>query len=172
VATRSAGLLLYRRTAAGTDEDGPGFEVLLAHMGGPFWARKDAGAWTIPKGELEDGEAPHDAALREAAEELGVALPAPPVPDVDLGEVRQRSGKRVLAWAREAPPGVELTDVRSNLVEVEWPPRSGRRVEVPEIDRAAWFAPDDARRVIVSAQAELVDRLAAHLAAAGGVAGP
>ncbi|MFP3713207.1 NUDIX domain-containing protein [Puerhibacterium sp. TATVAM-FAB25] len=163
MATTSAGLLLYRRT--GTADGGAGFEVLLAHMGGPFWARKDAGAWTIPKGELEDGEPPHGAALREAAEELGVALPEPPVPDVELGAVRQRSGKRVLAWAREAPPGVDLTDVRSNLVEIEWPPRSGRRLQVPEIDRAAWFAPDDARRVIVSAQAELVDRLAAHLAA-------
>lgn len=162
MATTSAGLLLYRRA-----EGGAGLEVLLAHMGGPFWARKDAGAWTIPKGELEEGEDPHDAALREAAEELGRALPEPPVPDVDLGEVRQRGGKRVLAWAREAPPGVDLTDTRSNVVEVEWPPRSGRRIEVPEIDRAAWFAPDDARRVIVSAQAELVDRLAAHLAAVG-----
>jgi predicted NUDIX family NTP pyrophosphohydrolase len=170
VATTSAGLLLYRRTRS--TEGGAGFEVLLAHMGGPFWARKDAGAWTIPKGELEDGEAPHDAAVREAAEELGVVLPEPPGPDVDLGEVRQRSGKRVLAWAREAPPGVDLTDVRSNLVEIEWPPRSGRRVEVPEIDRAAWFVPDDARRVVVSAQAELVDRLAAHLADAGPVPGP
>ena len=154
MATTSAGLLLYRITHDG------GLEVLLGHMGGPFWARKDEGAWTVLKGELEPDEEPHAAALREAAEELGLPLPPPSIPDVDLGEVRQRSGKRVLAWAREwPPPGPDLEQVRSNTVEIEWPPRSGRRIEVPEIDRVAWFGPDDARRLVVSAQAALVDRL-------------
>jgi predicted NUDIX family NTP pyrophosphohydrolase len=149
MATTSAGLLLYRRTADG------GIEVLLGHMGGPFWARKNEGAWTVLKGELDAGEEPHDAAVREVAEELGLALP--PGTDIDLGEVRQKSGKRVLAWAREAD--VDPAQARSNTVEVEWPPRSGRRIEVPEIDRVAWFMPDDARRLVVSAQAAFVDRL-------------
>jgi len=157
--TTSAGLLLYRTT-----DDGA-LEVLLGHMGGPFWARKDAGAWTALKGELDPDEEPHAAALREAAEELGLPLPAPSTPDLDLGEVRQKSGKRVLAWAREwPPPGPDLDQVRSNTVEIEWPPRSGRRIEVPEIDRVAWFGPDDARRLVVSAQAALIDRLEAALA--------
>ena len=150
MATTSAGLLLYRRTEGS-------LEVLLAHMGGPFWARKDAGAWTLPKGELDADEDPHAAALREFAEELGVAPPSSAVPDVALGEVRQRAGKRVLAWAREGD--LDVTEIRSNTVEIEWPPRSGRRLKVPEIDRAAWFTPDDARRLVVSAQAAFVDRL-------------
>ncbi|MFE5342006.1 NUDIX domain-containing protein [Isoptericola sp. NPDC056578] len=162
MATTSAGLLLYRTTGDG------GLEVLLGHMGGPFWARKDEGAWTVLKGELEPDEEPHAAALREAAEELGLPLPAPSSPgvgtDIDLGEVRQRSGKRVLAWAREWPaPGPDLDQVRSNTVEIEWPPRSGKRIEVPEIDRVAWWGPDDARRLLVSAQAAFVDRLEATL---------
>ncbi len=151
MATTSAGLLLYRRTSDGD------VEVLLAHMGGPFWARKDAGAWTLPKGELDDGEDPHAAALREFAEELGVAPPSSSTPDLELGEVRQRAGKRVVAWAREGD--LDVTEIRSNTVDIEWPPRSGRRLEIPEIDRAAWFAPDDARRLVVSAQAAFVDRL-------------
>ncbi|MCP2265621.1 NUDIX domain-containing protein [Promicromonospora thailandica] len=153
MATTSAGLLLYRRTPGG-------FEVLLGHMGGPFWARKDEGAWTVLKGELEPGEDPHAAALREAEEELGLELPPASVPDLALGEIRQRAGKVVHAWAREWPEsGPDLSRVRSNTIEIEWPPRSGRRLEMPEIDRVAWFAPDDARRLAVRAQAELVDRL-------------
>ncbi len=152
--TTSAGLLPYRRTPHG------GVEVLLGHMGGPFWARKDAGAWTILKGEVDPGEDPHAAALREASEELGLDLPPSGTADLELGEVRQKSGKRVVAWAREWPDdGPDLTHISSNVVEVEWPPRSGRRIEVPEIDRVAWFVPDDARRLVVSAQAALVDRL-------------
>ncbi|CAM3419100.1 NUDIX domain-containing protein [Isoptericola cucumis] len=159
MATTSAGLLLYR-TAPGSE-----IEVLLGHMGGPFWARKDEGAWSVLKGELDPDEEPHAAALREAAEELGLPLPPASTPDVDLGEVRQRSGKRVLAWAREwPPPGPDLDQARSNTVEIEWPPRSGRRLEIPEIDRVAWFTPDDARRAVVRAQATFVDRLEAAVA--------
>ncbi|MFD2028799.1 NUDIX domain-containing protein [Promicromonospora aerolata] len=160
--TTSAGLLPYRRLPDG------GTEVLLGHMGGPFWARKDAGAWTVLKGELDPGEDPHAAALREASEELGMDLPPAPAPDLDLGEVRQRAGKKVLAWAREWPrTGPDLAQISSNTVEIEWPPRSGRRLEVPEIDRVAWFGPDDARRLVVSAQAAFVDRLEHALATPG-----
>lgn len=152
--TTSAGLLPYRRLPDA------GFEVLLGHMGGPFWARKDAGAWSLLKGELDPGEDPHAAALREASEELGTELPPSPVPDIELGEVRQRAGKKVLAWAREWPQaGPDLEQITSNTVEIEWPPRSGRRIEIPEIDRVAWFPPDEARRLVVSAQAAFVDRL-------------
>ena len=160
--TTSAGLLPYRRLPDG------GLEVLLGHMGGPFWARKDAGAWTLLKGELDPGEEPHAAALREASEELGMALPPPSAPDIELGEVRQRSGKKVLAWAREWPAdGPDLAQIAGNTVEIEWPPRSGRRIEVPEIDRVAWLSPDDARRLAVSAQATFVDRLEEALASPG-----
>ncbi|WP_369374003.1 NUDIX domain-containing protein [Promicromonospora sp. Populi] len=159
MAKTSAGLLLYR-----TLPDG-GLEVLLGHMGGPFWARKDAGAWTLLKGELEPGEEPHAAALREAGEELGLELPTSAAPDVELGEVRQRTGKLVVAWAREWPhPWTDLAEARSNTVEIEWPPRSGKRIEIPEIDRVAWFGPDEASRLVVSAQAVFVDRLAEALA--------
>ncbi|GAA4732322.1 NUDIX domain-containing protein [Isoptericola chiayiensis] len=156
MAVTSAGLLPFRRPADG------GIEVLLGHMGGPYWAGKDAHAWTVLKGELDDGEDPHDAALREAGEELGLDLPPSDGPDLDLGEVRQRSGKRVLAWAREwTYPGPDLGAARSNTVEIEWPPRSGRTIAVPEIDRVAWWRPDDARRLLVTAQAAFVDRLEA-----------
>ncbi|MFD6448383.1 NUDIX domain-containing protein [Promicromonospora sp. NPDC060204] len=159
MATTSAGLLPFRRLPDG------GVEVLLGHMGGPFWARKDAGSWSLLKGELEPGEEPHAAAVREAAEELGLELPPSSGPDLELGEVRQRAGKVVHAWAREWPePGPDLSAISSNTVEIEWPPRSGKRLEIPEIDRVAWFAPDDARRVVVSAQAAFVDRLVEALA--------
>lgn len=159
MATTSAGLLPFRRLPDG------GIEVLLGHMGGPYWSRKDMGAWTLLKGEVEPGEDPYLAALREAREELGIELPAPSGQDIELGEVRQRAGKRVIAWAREWPrPGPDLGRIASNTVEVEWPPRSGQRIAVPEIDRVAWLAPDDARRLAVSAQAVLVDRLEAALA--------
>ncbi|MGN6605929.1 MAG: NUDIX domain-containing protein [Jatrophihabitans sp.] len=149
---QSAGLLLYR----GRGDD---VEVLLGHMGGPFWAKKDAGAWSVPKGEYGVDEEPRAAAAREFAEELG--SPPPPGPWLDLGEVRQRSGKTVVVWAVEGD--LDVASVRSNLVEIEWPPRSGRRIEVPEIDRAAWFRPADARERIVAAQAAFVDRLVAAL---------
>lgn len=151
----SAGLLLYRRTDDGV-------EVLLAHMGGPFWERRER-AWTIPKGEPEPGEDDlHAVAVREFTEELGVAPPPSAEPDLDLGTVRQSGGKVVQAWAREGT--VDETAVRSNEVEVEWPPRSGRTISAPEVDRAAWFTPDDARLAVVAAQAELVERLAVALA--------
>lgn len=150
----SAGLLLYRRT-------GDGIEVLLAHMGGPFWERRER-AWTIPKGEPEPDEDDLLAvAVREFTEELGVAPPPPTSPDLPLGSVRQSGGKVVHAWAREG--SVDETSVRSNTVEVEWPPRSGRTLTVPEVDRAAWFTPGDARLAVVAAQAELVERLAQAL---------
>jgi predicted NUDIX family NTP pyrophosphohydrolase len=149
VTVRSAGLLLYRR---------PGPELLLVHMGGPYWARKDAGAWTIPKGEYAD-EDPVAAARREFAEELG--SPPPDGPLLELGSVRQRGGKTVQAWAVEGD--FDVATLVSNTFEIEWPPRSGRRASFPEVDRAEWFDPDTARRKIVAAQAEFVDRLAASL---------
>jgi predicted NUDIX family NTP pyrophosphohydrolase len=142
---RSAGILLHRRG-----------EVLLVHPGGPFWAKRDEGVWSIPKGEYEDGEDPLAAARREFAEELGSALPD----DAQLrplGEVRQKNGKRVLAWAAEGD--LDASAVRSNTFEMEWPPRSGRTQAFPEIDRAEWFPLARARVKLVPAQAAFVDRL-------------
>jgi predicted NUDIX family NTP pyrophosphohydrolase len=146
----SAGLLLYRRS--------PELQVLLAHPGGPFWARKDDGAWSVPKGEVEPDEDPHAAALREFAEEIG---PVPDGAEIDLGGVRQSSAKTVLCWAREGD--LDPASVSSNLIEIEWPPRSGKRLAVPEIDRADWFGLDDARVKILKGQVVLLDRLAAAL---------
>ena len=144
----SGGLLLHRLA-------GGRREVLLGHMGGPFWARKDAGAWTVPKGELAPGEDPHAAALREFAEEIG--CPPPPGDDVPLGSVRQRGGKVVTVWAREAD--LDVTDAVSGTFELEWPPRSGRTVSFPELDRVRWVPVDEARALVVAAQVELLDRL-------------
>ena len=149
-AVHSAGLLLYRR---GSD----GLQVLLVHPGGPFWARRDAGVWSIPKGETDAGEDPLAAARREFAEELG--SPAPEGEPIALGEIRQKSGKRVTAWALAGD--LDLTTVRSNTFTTEWPPRSGRQAEFPEIDRAGWFSLAEAREKLIPAQAALVDRLAA-----------
>ena len=149
---RSAGILLYRN---GVDMH----EVLLVHPGGPFWAKKDLGAWSIPKGEPEPGEDPRDCALREFAEELG--SPPPGGELVELGEIRQRGGKVVTAWAAEGDLDPET--IHSDTFTLEWPPRSGVQREFPEVDRAAWFAPDEARRRLVPAQAELVDRLLERL---------
>lgn len=148
MAVLSAGLVLHRRTSAGD------VELLVAHMGGPFWARKDEGAWSFPKGVVEPGEEPLDAARRELAEELGV--PAPPGPFVPLGEVRQ-SGKTVVAWAVEAD--LDPADVVPGTFELEWPPRSGRTQAFPEVDRVAWVSPDEAVRLLVKAQRGLVPRL-------------
>ncbi|MCX5259732.1 NUDIX domain-containing protein [Streptomyces canus] len=150
----SAGLLLFRHT-----DDGP--EVLLGHMGGPFFARRDAGAWTVPKGEYEpESESAWDAARREFQEELG--LPPPDGEAVPLGEVRQTNGKVVTAWAIEAD--LDPATVVPGLFSMEWPPKSGRTREFPELDRVEWFGLDRARAVIVKAQAAFLDRLAEHSA--------
>lgn len=148
---RSAGLLVFRHTA-----DGP--EVLLGHMGGPLWAKKDAGAWTVPKGEYEPDEPAWEAARREFREELGLAPPDGEA--VPLGEVVQRNGKIVTAWAVEGD--LDPAAIVPGTFTMEWPPRSGRRQEFPELDRVAWFTPDRARAVIVTAQAAFLDRLAEH----------
>ncbi|KUO17221.1 NUDIX domain-containing protein [Streptomyces dysideae] len=152
---RSAGLLLFRHT-----DDG--LEVLLGHMGGPFFARRDAGAWSVPKGEYEpDQETAWDAARREFQEELGL-----PPPDgeaaVPLGEVRQSNGKIVTVWAVEAD--LDPATVVPGTFRMEWPPRSGQTQEFPELDRVEWFGVDLARDVIVKAQAAFLDRLAEHSA--------
>jgi predicted NUDIX family NTP pyrophosphohydrolase len=152
MARRSAGLLLYRR------RDGA-VELLLVHPGGPLWARRDAGAWSIPKGEVGEGEDPRAVALREFEEETG--HPAPRGELVALGEVRQRGGKLVTAWA--AAGDLDPAAITSNTFTLEWPPRSGRRREFPEVDRAGWFDPATAREKLLAAQAELVDRLLAAL---------
>jgi predicted NUDIX family NTP pyrophosphohydrolase len=148
-AKRSAGILLHRQ------RDGAR-EVLLVHPGGPFWAKKDAGAWSIPKGEYEDGEDARACALREFGEEIGAAAPEGEL--VDLGEVKQRGGKVVAAWALEGD--ADADSIRSNTFTLEWPPRSGKTQEFPEIDRAQWFSLDEARERILPAQAPLLDRLA------------
>jgi predicted NUDIX family NTP pyrophosphohydrolase len=152
VARRSAGIVLYRPGADGV-------EVLLVHPGGPFWAKKDAGAWSIPKGEYEDGEDPLACALREFEEETGTRLDGEGV--VELGSVRQKSGKQVSAWA--VAGDLDPATVSSNTFVMEWPPRSGRQAEFPEIDRAQWFGIDAAREKLVAAQAELLDRLLRHV---------
>ena len=145
----SAGLLLHRRGPDG------GIEVLIGHMGGPFWARRDAGAWSIPKGEHGPDEEPRDVALREFAEELGA--PAPVTDLVPLGEVRQSGGKRLTVWAAEGD--FDAAGAVSNTFSLEWPPRSGRVQEFPEIDRAAWTTLDEARVKLVQGQVPLLDRL-------------
>jgi predicted NUDIX family NTP pyrophosphohydrolase len=149
-AKRSAGVLLYRFEAGEP-------RLLLVHPGGPYWAKRDLGAWTIPKGEYEEGELARDCALRELEEELG-ALPSLDVEAlIDLGAVRQKSGKVVEAWAAEAD--FDPADLNSNTFAMEWPPRSGSEREFPEVDRAEWFDPEQARQKILPAQAELIDRL-------------
>jgi predicted NUDIX family NTP pyrophosphohydrolase len=144
----SAGILLHR----GADAS---LEVLLVHPGGPIWERRDAGAWSIPKGEYGDGEDPLAAARREFEEELGA--PPPGGDPIDLGEIRQKSGKRVRAWGLAGD--LDPSAIVSNTVEIEWPPRSGRRIEIPEVDRAQWFSLADARERINPAQVALLDRL-------------
>ncbi|MFF9173470.1 NUDIX domain-containing protein [Streptomyces sp. NPDC014793] len=148
---RSAGLLLFRRA-----DDG--LQVLLGHMGGPFFARKDAGAWTVVKGEYDAAEPAWEAARREFREELGLAPPDGEA--VPLGEVVQRGGKVVTAWAVEADLDPET--IEPGTFTMEWPPRSGRTQEFPELDRVAWFGLDRAREVIITAQAAFLDRLAEH----------
>jgi predicted NUDIX family NTP pyrophosphohydrolase len=130
-------------------------EVLLVHPGGPFWAKRDEGAWSIPKGEYEDGEDPRACALREFEEELGTPLAATEL--VELGSVRQKNGKLVTAWAADGD--LDASAIRSNTFTLEWPPRSGRVREFPEVDRAAWFGLEEAREKINGAQSALLDRL-------------
>lgn len=152
---RSAGLLLHRRTPDGEPE------VLIGHMGGPFWAGKDAAAWSLPKGEYSGDEEPEAAARREFAEELGLPVPAGPL--VPLGEVRQPSGKRLSVWALEAD--LDPADVVPGTFTLEWPPRSGRLHEFPEIDRVEWTPLDLARRRLVRGQLTFLDRLVASTGA-------
>jgi predicted NUDIX family NTP pyrophosphohydrolase len=149
----SAGLLVYRTSAGG------GLEVLIVHPGGPLWTTRDDGAWSVPKGEVEGGDDLLATADREFAEELGMA--APPGPRLDLGEIVQRGGKHVRAWA--VAGDLDATAARSNLFEMEWPRGSGRIEAFPEVDRAAWFSADEARRKLVATQAVFVDRLAQAL---------
>ena len=145
---KSAGILLYKR-------EGGELRVLLVHPGGPFWAKKDAGAWSIPKGEYAEGEDPEAAARREFEEELGVALEGALQP---LGEAVQPGRKRVAAFAAESD--LDVAAIRSNTFEVEWPPRSGRRKSFPEVDRAGWFTLEEAREKLLGGQRVFLDQLA------------
>jgi len=147
----SAGLLLYRERAGVV-------EVLIAHPGGPFWARKDDGAWSIPKGEYGEGDDPWVAAQREFAEELG--LPVPAGPRLDFGPVKQPSGKVVTAFAVRAD--LDVTNARSNTFEMEWPRGSGRMREFPEVDRVGWFSVAQARDKLLKGQRVVLDRLMSH----------
>jgi predicted NUDIX family NTP pyrophosphohydrolase len=147
----SAGLLLYRRR--------DGLEVFLVHPGGPFFRNKDEGAWTLPKGEVEEGDEPLATAFREFREETG--FEPPPGEPLPLGEIRQKGGKRVLAWAVEGD--CDPDRIRSNSFEMEWPMHSGRKERFPEVDRAGFFSSEAARRKLNPAQVELVARLEAEL---------
>lgn len=151
----SAGILMYRRA-------GPQLEILLVHPGGPYWRRKDLGAWSIPKGEIEAGEDAELAARREFAEETGIAVTTPLQP---LGEIRQRGGKRVVAFAIEGD--VDARSISSNSFEIEWPPRSGRMQSFPEVDRAEWFELPAAHAKILEGQRPLLDRLSELVGQAG-----
>ncbi len=146
-AKKSAGILLYRQGAAG-------IEVLLVHPGGPFWAKKDAHAWSIPKGELADPEDPLECARREFTEETGGTVAGAPVP---LQPLRQPSGKTVYAWAVQGD--FDPTQLRSNTFTMEWPPRSGTAATFPEVDRAGWFTLDQAQTKILKSQRPLLDQL-------------
>jgi predicted NUDIX family NTP pyrophosphohydrolase len=150
---RSAGILLYRSANGG-------IEVLLAHPGGPVWANRDAGAWSVPKGEIEEGEDAWAVARREFEEETGH-----PVPDgaaIELGEITQKGGKVVVAWALEGD--LDPATAHSNTFPFQWPPKSGRYITIPEIDRVEWFSPDEARLRIKDTQIPLIDRLLEALA--------
>lgn len=150
----SAGLLLWRSHP---------LQVLLVHPGGPFWAKKDEGAWSIPKGLIDDGEDGLTAAKREFAEEIGSAAPA--TLPFDLGQVQLKSGKVVMGWALEGT--LDAGSITSNEFEMEWPPRSGKIVSFPEVDRAEWFSPEAAVRKLNSAQVPFVERLLEHLGSSG-----
>ena len=148
---RSAGILLHRGTGAG-------FEVLLVHPGGPFWRKKDKGAWQLPKGGIDPGEASEAAALREFSEELGSLPPGTPRP---LGRVRQAGGKLVEAFSLEGD--LDVATITSNMFELEWPPRSGRIEQYPEVDAARWFSLAEARAMMLPSQMPLLDALEASL---------
>jgi predicted NUDIX family NTP pyrophosphohydrolase len=148
----SAGLVVYRM------KDGLP-EVLMAHLGSPWWAKKDAGAWTIPKGGIEENEEPFDTAKREFSEELGLGVPEGEF--IELGDISQNNNKVVTAWAVESD--IDVTDITSNTTKIEWPPRSGKMQEFPEIDRAAWFGLAEAAQKCVKGQAEFFERLANEL---------
>lgn len=150
MAKRSAGILLYRHRSGE-------LEVFLVHPGGPFWIKKDLGAWTIPKGEYAETEEPLAAAMREFQEETGFPIQGP---FVELGVIRQASGKLVSGWAVEGDCNPEK--LVSNLCQVEWPPRSRRMIEVPEVDRGAWFSIDEARKRIISTQTPFLESLVVH----------
>jgi predicted NUDIX family NTP pyrophosphohydrolase len=150
---RSAGLLLHR---GATDA----IEVLLVHPGGPYWAKRDDGAWSVPKGEIDPGDDPLATAIREFREELGTD-PPDTGSAVSLGEIRQAGGKTVLAWALAGD--LDVSDIRSTTFAMEWPPRSGRPAEFPEVDRAGWFSLEGARTKLVSGQVPFIDRLSAAL---------
>jgi predicted NUDIX family NTP pyrophosphohydrolase len=149
MAAKSAGLLMHRHAASG-------LELLLVHPGGPFWRTKDAGAWSLPKGEIEEGEEAKAAAFREFEQELGTRPPGDAVP---LGEVVQKAGKRVIGFAIEGD--LDTSAIVSNAFEIEWPPRSGKVASFPEVDRAEWFSPEAARQKINSAQVTFIDRVEA-----------
>lgn len=155
--SRSAGLLLYRFRETAV-------EVLIAHPGGPYWARRDDGVWSIPKGEYAAGEDPWAAARREFAEEVGVAAPDGPL--IELGELKQPGGKRVTAFA--VLGDLDVTGAQSNTFELEWPPHSGQLREFAEVDRVGWFTAAQARTKLLAGQRPFLDRLLAH----PGVAGP
>jgi predicted NUDIX family NTP pyrophosphohydrolase len=150
-AKRSAGILLFRRQ--------PDLQVLIGHLGGPLWSQRDAAAWSIPKGEYGPDETPLDAARREFTEELG--LPVPATEFLELGVVRQSGGKQVTAFAVESD--LDLNLVVLGTFELEWPPGSGQIQRYPELDRLAWFAPEEARDRLIAAQREFLDRLAERL---------
>lgn len=147
----SAGLLLFRRTSGA-------LEVFLAHPGGPFWAKRDAGAWTIPKGVIDDGEEVLDAARREFREETGIEAAGPFIP---LGAIKQKAGKTVHAWAWEGDADADR--ITSNDSRTEWPRGSGKWITYPEVDRCAWYDAATAKRKIIPAQAELIERLETRL---------
>jgi predicted NUDIX family NTP pyrophosphohydrolase len=151
MAKQSAGILLYRVKTTG-------LEVLLVHPGGPFWAKKDAGAWSIPKGEFQEGEDAIAAARREFAEETGLVAHGALIP---LGHAKQPSGKTVYAWALEGD--CDATSFSSNLFTMEWPPRSGQHAEFPEVDRAEWFSVAQAKEKLLKGQVVFLDRLSDQL---------
>jgi predicted NUDIX family NTP pyrophosphohydrolase len=153
---RSAGILMYRRR-------GPDLEVLLVHPGGPFWMKKDVGAWSIPKGEFAEGEEPLAAARREFCEELGSEPHGAFASGafLELGMLVQPSRKEVVAWAVEGD--FPIAELKSNTFEIEWPPKSGRKKRFPEVDRAEWLSPDDARRKILPGQVGFIERLLARV---------